>query len=320
MTVRLLNLDRYVDQCDINLISHEASVCDSLWSKQQLRRVPMTPPLLTTDAWNWVKGNNLWITHLQHTWLQHDVHVQTSTELTVNNQYWKITKNWETQISPLCNQSPVLVHDVVPGLGQLGQVGQQRAEVVELCLLVEIFGAEYFHQLSQTDPLLEDLKRQRNTSSLTIPHFDLRHFFLWPESLCTGSAAHYYMWSQAVWVRTSFNPWNIPRSITLKTVLQVLLWRLRLDRMVQIWSENGYSGSSRFFKNTGRILTSATKTWITQTQKQTLVTCLTWSALNPAHLFRRTVVCVLFLFVSWVIKSSLITWCRVSSADRLTKM
>lgn len=59
-----------------------------------------------------------------------------------------MTKNWETQISPLCNQSPVLVHDVVPGLGQLGQVGQQRAEVVELRLLVEIFGAEYFHQLS----------------------------------------------------------------------------------------------------------------------------------------------------------------------------
>ena len=176
----------------------------------------------------------------------------------------KITKNCETQISPLCDQSPVLVHDVVPGLGQLGQVGQQGAEVVELRLLVEIFSAEDFHQLSQTDPLLEDLKRHKNTSSLTISHFDLGHLFLWPESLCTGSAAHLYMWSQAVWVKTLENPWNISISITLKTVLQVLLWRLRLDRMVQIWSENGYSGSSRFFKNTGRILTSATKTWMTR--------------------------------------------------------
>lgn len=37
----------------------------SPWSKQQLRSVPTTPPLLTTDAWYCVKGNNLWITHLQ---------------------------------------------------------------------------------------------------------------------------------------------------------------------------------------------------------------------------------------------------------------
>lgn len=70
-----------------------------------------------------------------------------------------------------CNQSPVLVHHVVSGLGQLRQVGQQRTQVVELRHFVVTFSTEDLHQLSQTKPLLEDLKQQRHTSSLTIQHY-----------------------------------------------------------------------------------------------------------------------------------------------------
>lgn len=69
-----------------------------------------------------------------------------------------------------CNHSPVLVHHVVSGLGQLRQVGQQRTQVVELRRFVVTFSTEDLHQLSQTKPLLEDLKQQRHTSTLTIQH------------------------------------------------------------------------------------------------------------------------------------------------------
>lgn len=65
-------------------------------------------------------------------------------------------------------QSPVLVHDVVSGLRQLRQVGQQRTQVVKLRLLVETFSAEDLHQLSEADLLLQDLKHQRNPSTLII--------------------------------------------------------------------------------------------------------------------------------------------------------
>lgn len=57
-----------------------------------------------------------------------------------------------------CHQSPVLVHQVVPGLRQLRQVGQQRSQVVEFSLLVVTFSAEDVNQLSQTNLLLQLLK------------------------------------------------------------------------------------------------------------------------------------------------------------------
>lgn len=46
----------------------------SPWSKQQLCRVPMTPPLLTAEVWYWVKANNLCSTHLQHMDVQNSVY------------------------------------------------------------------------------------------------------------------------------------------------------------------------------------------------------------------------------------------------------
>lgn len=102
-------------------------------------------------------------------------------------------KNCETQISPLpdhqCNQSPVLVHHVGSGLGQLCQVGQHRTQVVELSLLVVTFSTEDVHQLCHTNPVLEELKQQTNTSSLTIQHL---------EHLSTRSACSEIWWSQAV--------------------------------------------------------------------------------------------------------------------------
>lgn len=92
--------------------------------------------------------------------------------------------NWETQLArslTLClspsvfvlqrnPSSPFLVHHVASGLRQLRQVGQQRTQVVELCCLVVIFSTKDLHQLSQTRPLLEDLKPQRRSLSLMVQH------------------------------------------------------------------------------------------------------------------------------------------------------
>lgn len=119
----------------------------------------MTPPLLTADTWYWVKGNNLWTTHLRHTHtdrqLQHAGAAAEPKDVVV----------WTLVLVLPCNQSPLLVHNVVPGLRQLCQVGQQRTQVVELCFVVVTFSAEDLDQFSQTNILLEDLKQHRDILS-----------------------------------------------------------------------------------------------------------------------------------------------------------
>lgn len=57
-----------------------------------------------------------------------------------------------------CAHTPVLVHNEVSGLMELRQVGQQKGQIVELCMLVVTFSAEYVHQLQQTNLLLQNLE------------------------------------------------------------------------------------------------------------------------------------------------------------------
>lgn len=101
---------------------------------------------------------------------------------------------WPSVVVLQRNQSPLLVHQVVPGLGQLCQVGQQRTQIVELSLLVVTFSAEDLHQLRQTNLLLEDLKKQQNTSSLI--------WFWWPGRHCGP------VWNQQLTESSWDPPWT----------------------------------------------------------------------------------------------------------------
>lgn len=60
-----------------------------------------------------------------------------------------------------CAHTPVLVHHEFPGLRKLCQVGQQRCQIVELCMLVVTFGTENVHQLEQANLLLKDLEKTK---------------------------------------------------------------------------------------------------------------------------------------------------------------
>lgn len=65
-------------------------------------------------------------------------------------------------VPTLCGaHTPVFVHNEVSGLRELRQVGQQRGQMVELCMLVETFSAEYVHQLRQTNLLLKNLEETK---------------------------------------------------------------------------------------------------------------------------------------------------------------
>lgn len=159
---------------------------------------------------------------------------------------WALDQQW--------NQSPVLVHQVVSGLRQLRQVGQQRTQVVQFSVLIVTFSTEDLNKLRHTDVLLQHLKQKQFVS-----HYP------WGGDQCDGKVRR---------VMNSVLKWSAQTGRTLNKVLQVFSCRVRFDRMVQIWSENGYSGSRRFLNNTGRTLTSFTKTWGTHNNQQTTVTCL----------------------------------------------
>lgn len=111
--------------------------------------------------------------------------------------------------STSCVRTPVLVQHEVPGLRKLRQVGQHRCQIVKLCMLVVTFSTENVHQLGQTHLLLKNLKKTKIRQSVKIAVLKyVKEMPLPVVSMCAIS--------------------------TLKTVLQVLLLRLRLERMEQI--------------------------------------------------------------------------------------